>query len=134
MYNLAYSSKQSHQLIEKFASAGIHTTSDLLRAGKTAGKRRHLAHSLGLTTRHLMSWLVRADLARIDGIGEEYASLLEAADVRSVNALAECDPRQLNERLSYINRYRKLVRRVPSMAQLKAWILQAQKLPPALDS
>jgi predicted flap endonuclease-1-like 5' DNA nuclease len=69
------------------------------------------------------------DLFRIDGVGEEYADLLEAAGVDTVPELAQRNPAHLHPTLVEVNQEKRLVRRVPSMAEVQDWVAQAKGLP-----
>ncbi|HEY3297552.1 MAG TPA: DUF4332 domain-containing protein, partial [Armatimonadota bacterium] len=71
----------------------------------------------------------RADLARIKGIGSEFADLLEAAGVDSVPELAQRVPDNLAAKLSEVNAAKKLTRRLPTAAQVADWVEQAKGLP-----
>lgn len=74
-------------------------------------------------------WLNRTDLARVKGIGEEYADLLEVAGIDTVPELAQRNPDNLYQKLVEINEARNLVRRPPTQAQVGAWVEQAKTLP-----
>jgi hypothetical protein len=65
------------------------------------------------------SWYV----SRVKGIGEEYADLLEVAE------LAQRNPDNLYQKLVEINEARNLVRRPPTQAQVETWVEQAKALP-----
>ena len=69
---------------EKLAAAGLKTTDDLLARGGTRDGREGIAAETGLTHDQILEWVNHADLYRIDGVGSEYADLLEAAGVDSV--------------------------------------------------
>jgi predicted flap endonuclease-1-like 5' DNA nuclease len=70
-----------------------------------------------------------ADLFRIKGIGQEYADLLEAAGVDTVPELSQRKPENLHKKLAEINEEKKLVRRVPSPAEVTGWVEQGKQLP-----
>jgi predicted flap endonuclease-1-like 5' DNA nuclease len=108
--------------------AGVRTTQDLLARGKTLQGRSELAEQTGLSERVLSRWVRRADLMRIEGVGEEYGELLEAGDVGSVAELARCEDEHLYQRLKLTNSERHLVQRLPSMAEVRDWIARAQVL------
>jgi len=75
----------------------------------------------------------RADLFRVDGIGEEYSDLLEASGVDTVVELSKRDPEHLHAKLLDVNGRRRLVRRPPALKMVEDWIAQAKKLPRAVE-
>ncbi|HEX2036923.1 MAG TPA: DUF4332 domain-containing protein [Chloroflexota bacterium] len=114
---------------ERLKEVGITTTEQLLTQGATARGRADLAASTGISANLILEWVNRADLFRIDGIGEEFSDLLEAAGVDSVPELAQRNPASLHERLVALNEEQKLVRRVPTVQQVTAWVDHAKRLP-----
>ena len=76
-----------------------------------------------------MNWCNRADLARIKGVGEEYADLLEHGGVDTVPELAQRNAANLHEKLKEINEEKKLVRQTPSLSKIEDWVKQAKDLP-----
>ena len=73
---------------QKLQHAGVATQEALLEMGATPKGRKDLAEKSGVTEKLILGWVNRVDLARIKGIGEEYADLLEAAGVDTVPELA----------------------------------------------
>jgi len=69
----------------------------------------------------------RADLARIKGIGSEYADLLEASGVDIVPELAQRNGVNLHAKMSEVNAAKNLVRAMPSESAVADWIDQAGK-------
>jgi len=65
----------------------------------------------------------------IEGIGPDYADLLEKAGVASVPELVLRDPKRLREKMVEVNEQKELVRRVPSDQELARWIRRALKSP-----
>ncbi|MEM2940012.1 MAG: DUF4332 domain-containing protein [Thermoproteota archaeon] len=114
---------------QKLVEAGIKTTDDLLKAGATVEGRKQLAEKTGVSETLILEWVNLADLFRIKGIGEEYSDLLEEAGVDTVVELATRDPVNLHAKIIEINKEKKLVRRPPSLTQVKNWVKQAKKLP-----
>lgn len=115
--------------IQKLVEAGIKTTDDLLKAGATAEGRKQLAEKTGASETLILEWVNLSDLFRIKGIGEEYSDLLEEAGVDTVVELAARDPVNLHAKILEINKEKKLVRRPPTLTQVKNWVKQAKKLP-----
>jgi predicted flap endonuclease-1-like 5' DNA nuclease len=114
---------------KKLESAGIPTQKELLAKGGTPAGRKELAKGTGIGDALILKWVNRADLARIKGIGEEYADLLEAAGVDSVPELAQRRGDNLFAKINEVNAVKQLVRKLPTAAQVADWIEQAKKLP-----
>jgi predicted flap endonuclease-1-like 5' DNA nuclease len=66
---------------------------------------------------------------RIKGVGQEYAELLHAAGVDTVNELRYRNPANLAKKMAEANAERKLVRVLPSELMIQRWIEHAKKLP-----
>ena len=117
---------------EKLAEIGIETTEVLLAKGATPKGRGEIADKSGISGKLILKWLNRADLFRVKGIGEEYADLLEVAGVDTVPELAQRNAENLYHKLVEVNEAKKLVRKVPSLAQVNGWVEEAKALPRAL--
>ncbi len=115
-------------LAAKMKAEGITNTDQLLEAAGKAGPRRELAKKLGINGSELLELVNRADLARIKGIGDAYANLLEDAGVDSVKELAHRVPANLHERMEKLNEEKKIVPRVPNVEMLTSWIDEAKQL------
>jgi len=118
---------------EKLTAAGIVSIEAMLQACKTPKGRKDLAAKADLSDVLLLKWANRADLFRVKGIGEEYSDLLEAGGVDTVPELAQRNAENLYAKLKEINSEKKLVRKIPSLAQVSDWIAQAKELPRALE-
>lgn len=118
---------------EKLAAAGCGTQEQLLTDCSDKKGRKALAEKAGVSEKLLLKWANRADLARIKGIGSEYADLLEFAGVDTVPELAQRNAANLHTKLQDINEDKKLVRAVPSSSQVEDWVGQAKKLPRAIN-
>ncbi len=117
---------------EKLEQAGVGSLEALLGQGKMPKGRADLAEKTGITGKLILKWVNRADLFRIKGIGEEYADLLEIAGVDTVPELAQRNAENLYNKINEVNQERKLVRRLPSLAQVIDWVEQAKELPRAI--
>jgi predicted flap endonuclease-1-like 5' DNA nuclease len=113
----------------KLKQAGIGTAEALLEAGKAPAGRKALAGQTGISDNLILEWINRVDLFRVKGVGEEYADLLEAAGVDTVPELAQRRAENLYGALASVNEEKKLVRRMPTLAQVSDWIAQARALP-----
>ncbi|HOU11954.1 MAG TPA: DUF4332 domain-containing protein [Anaerolineae bacterium] len=116
----------------KLEAAGVASLEALLEQGKTPKGRADLEEKSGISGKLILKWVNRADLFRVKGIGEEYADLLEIAGVDTVPELAQRNAENLYNKLHEVNEERKLVRRLPSLAQVTEWIAQAKELPRAI--
>jgi predicted flap endonuclease-1-like 5' DNA nuclease len=111
----------------KLADAGVRTTEDLLEQGGSQSGRERLAKATGLTAGQLLKWVNHVDLMRLDGVGPEYADLLEAAGVDSCAELAQRNPANLARTFQEVDAARpNWVRRVPSEATVAGWVEQAR--------
>ncbi len=116
----------------KLAAADIRTTADLLTHCGSGKGRAAVARATGLSEAQLLKWANLADLMRLSGVGEEWSELLEAAGVDTVKELKTRVAANLAERLGEVNAARKLVRQLPSLAQVTGWIEQAGTLEPMI--
>jgi len=114
---------------DHLATAGIGSTNSLLKKGATRAGRKLIARQSGVSPAKVLEWVNKADLFRVKGVGEEYSDLLEASGVDSVPELAGRNADNLCQLLADVNETRALVRRVPSLAQVKSWVRSAKKLP-----
>ena len=118
---------------QKLKAAGIATTNVLLQQGATPKGRKSIAEKTGISDALILTWVNHVDLFRIKGVGEEYADLLEKAGVDTVVELAQRRVENLFEKMGQVNEKKRLVRRLPTLAQVKGWIEQAKKLPRAVS-
>ena len=68
----------------KLIAAGIETVEQLLDACETPTGRKIIAEKTGISEKLILKWTNHADLFRINGIGPQFAELLEAAGVDTV--------------------------------------------------
>jgi tetratricopeptide (TPR) repeat protein len=68
--------------------AGLRLIDDLILKADTPEARKKLAKKLCINDKFLQRWALLADMMRIVGIDTQYANLLEAAGVRSLDDLA----------------------------------------------
>jgi predicted flap endonuclease-1-like 5' DNA nuclease len=116
--------------VGKLAAVGVSTTQGLLKAGGAPVGRRELAKKTGISEKLILEWVNLADLFRIKGVGEEYSDLLEEAGVDTVKELRNRNPENLYEALKATNAEKKLVRRTPSLLEVKSWVAHAKSLEP----
>ncbi len=116
----------------KLIQQGVKTTEVLLKMASGRKGRQELAKKTGISERQILEWVNRADLMRVKGIGEEYSDLLEAAGVDTVRELSFRRPENLHQALAATNAEKKLVRRAPSLPEVRRWVEQAKNLPPMI--
>ncbi|MCB9435203.1 MAG: DUF4332 domain-containing protein [Ardenticatenaceae bacterium] len=116
----------------KLKEAGIDSLESLLEKCTTPAGRTALADSSGISGKLILKWANRADLARVKGIGTQYADLLEVAGVDTVPALARRVPENLLKAMADANDQRKTVNRLPTIGQVEDWVNQAKDLPRVL--
>lgn len=117
------------KMAQLLKNAGISSQKSLLEKGATRAGRKKIAQDAGIDEKKILEWVNRADLSRIKGVGEEYSDLLEAAGVDTVPELARRNAERLYSSLQSINGEKKLVRQLPTGAQVEAWVAQAKNLP-----
>ena len=114
---------------EKLAGAGITTTESLLERCGSAGGREAVAAATGISAEQLLKWTNHVDLMRLDGVGSEYADLLEAAGVDSPAELAQRNAANLAQTFQEVDAARpNWIRQLPSEATVAGWIAQARAL------
>jgi len=118
---------------EKLRAAGVKDTDSLLAACTTPKQRADLAASAGVSPKRLLKWANMADLYRINGVGSEFAELLEEAGVDTVPELAQRNPGNLAAAMQEANDRKQLTRRVPSETEVSKWVAEAKKLPRVLQ-
>jgi predicted flap endonuclease-1-like 5' DNA nuclease len=116
----------------KLAEAGITTTQGLLKAGSNPKGRKALSEKTGIGEKLILEWVNLADLFRIKGVGEEYSDLLEEAEIDTMKELRNRNPENLFNALKATNAEKRLVRRLPSLSEVKNWVEQAKSLEPLI--
>lgn len=118
---------------EKLKAAGVGSLAALLKAGATAKGRKELVGATGISDKLVLEWVNRADLFRVNGIGEEYSDLLEQAGVDTVPELAQRNAENLLKKMVEVNEAKKLVRKLPTQEQIQGWIDSAKSLPRVVE-
>lgn len=117
----------------KLKEVGISTVEALLQDGATAAGRKAIVEKTGISSKLVLAWVNRADLYRIQGVGAQYSDLLEKVGVDTVPELAQRNPANLMARMAEVNAEYKLVRKLPTEAQVAGWVDQAKKLPRVVE-
>ena len=117
---------------EKLIAAGIEKVEDLLEKCAKPSGRKALSEETGISPKLILKWTNHADLFRINGIGPQFAELLEAAGVDTVKELRNRVPANLQPKLEEINAEKHLVRRVPALKEVEKMVAQAKELDPRM--
>lgn len=113
---------------EKLNACGVATQEQLLdKAGALSGRKALIKES-GISDKLILKWVNRADLARVRGIGSEYADLLECAGVDTVPELARRNAANLHAKMNEVNASKKLVRSLPAESVVDKWVEQAKTM------
>ncbi len=117
---------------EKLNGCGISSQEQLLLEGGAPAGRKKIAKESGIGDGLILKWINRADLARVKGVGSEYADLLECAGIDTVPELAQRNAANLHAKLGTVNEEKKLVRSLPTENMVTDWIEQAKGLKRAI--
>ena len=115
---------------EMLSKAGITDTDGLLEAGCSKAGRKDCAEKSGCSESQILKWVNMCDLFRIKGVAGEYAELLKVSGVDTVKELRNRVPENLTAKMEEVNAEKKLVRRVPTLKEVAAWVEHAKELPP----
>lgn len=127
--DLRYVSDIGEDNAGKLKKVGVDTPQKLLEQGATSRGRRELAKETGISAKLILRWVNEVDLYRINGLGKEYANLLEVSGVDTVPELAQRNAANLHKKVIAINEEKRLVQHVPSLAEVEDWVSQAKQLP-----
>ena len=118
---------------EKLVAAGINKVSELL--DKCAGPkgRKELAEATGISEKLILRWTNHADLFRINGVGPQFAELLEAAGVDTVKEFRHRVAENLQPKLVEVNNEKNICNRVPAVSEVQRMIDQAKELDPRVS-
>ena len=97
---------------------------------RTPKGRKELAEQTEIPEKLILRWTNHADLFRINGVGPQFAELLEAAGVDTVKEFRHRVAENLQPKLQELNEARKICGRVPAVAEVQKMIDQAKELEP----
>ena len=117
-----------HSDIEKLSLLGIEDHEDPLEQAGNPGARAALISSTGISHPRILKWVSRADIARVDGICERFAMVLEHVGIDTVTELAERTASELYPKITAVNKRKRLMMALPDESRLGAWIDHAMKL------
>ncbi|MBR3067562.1 MAG: DUF4332 domain-containing protein, partial [Prevotella sp.] len=84
----------------------------------------------GISEKLILRWTNHTDLFRINGVGPQFAELLEAAGVDTVKEFRHRVAENLQPKLSELNEERHICGRVPAVSEVQKMIDQAKELEP----
>ena len=117
---------------EKLIAAGINKVSELLDKCAAPKGRKELAEATGITEKLILKWTNHADLFRINGVGPQFAELLEAAGVDTVKEFRHRIAENLQPKLVEVNDQKNICNRVPAVSEVQKMIDQAKELEPRM--
>ena len=116
----------------KLNEAGVKTTDDLLEKCATRAGRRKMAEATEISEKLILRWTNHADLFRINGVGPQFAELLEAAGVDTVKEFRHRVAENLQPKLEETNAAKNICNRVPAVSEIQKMIDQAKELEPKM--
>ena len=117
---------------EKLIAAGINKVSELLEKCAAPKGRKALAEQTGISEKLILRWTNHADLFRINGVGPQFAELLEAAGVDTVKEFRHRVAENLQPKLEETNAAKNICNRVPAVSEIQKMIDQAKELEPRM--
>ena len=115
---------------EKLVAAGINKVSELLEKCAAPKGRKELAEATGISEKLILRWTNHADLFRINGVGPQFAELLEKAGVDTVKEFRHRVAENLQPKLVETNDAKNICNRVPAVSEIQKMIDQAKELEP----
>jgi predicted flap endonuclease-1-like 5' DNA nuclease len=116
----------------QLAAAEVVDHDSLLRFCRTHKGRSSVSEKTGLSTDQLHKWTVQAELARIPGMGQPAAFLLEGLGIHSFDDLKSQSATELLSRLTTAGQSTHLLSEAPALEQVESWIADAAILTPKL--
>ena len=107
--------------------------SELLDKCAAPKGRKELAEATGISEKLILRWTNHADLFRINGVGPQFAELLEAAGVDTVKEFRHRVAENLQPKLEETNAAKNICNRVPAVSEIQKMIDQAKELEPRVS-
>ena len=117
----------------KLQAADLNTTEKLLAACATPKGRASTAEATGLSPKLILTWTNMADLMRLNGVGGQFAELLNGAGVDTIKELRRRNAANLAAKMTEVNEERQLTKGTVSEAKVQGWIDQAKDMEPAVS-
>lgn len=112
---------------DKLRKAGVVGISAFLDRTRTDEGIADLAVMSGVSRDTIESWRARADLSRVEGIGESHRRLLHRVGVWTLEQLADVDPTELADHMRAVD-LPDVPDRIPSETLIAQWKTEAAKL------
>ena len=116
----------------KLIAEGIDTVEKLLDRCAAPAGRKEVAEKTGISEKLILKWTNHADLFRINGVGPQFAELLEAAGVDTVKEFRHRVAENLQPKLEETNAAKNICNRVPAVSEIQKMIDQAKELEPKM--
>ena len=118
---------------EQLKQEGINTAEKLLDTACTKKGRKTLAEKTGISESMILTWVNMCDLFRINGVGGQFAELLEGAGVDTVKELRNRNAENLAAKMAEVNKAKKLCKVSPSKSMVEKWVEEAKTLDPKVS-
>ena len=92
-----------------------------------------MSEATEISPKLILKWANHCDLYRINGVGPQFAELLEAAGVDTVKELKHRVAENLQKKLEEVNAQKNLTNRVPVASEIQKMIDQAKELPAVIE-
>jgi hypothetical protein len=117
----------------KLGASGVTDTQAMLELGRTASQRATLAEKTGIPLAVIAALAGVSDLGRLSAMTPAVAHLLVESGITSLRRLMEGDPQTLAEQVAACNCEHFILRATPDAAKLRAYQVEAARLPHILD-
>lgn len=119
---------------KRLRTIDIKTTKHLIDRCATTEGCKQVASTVDVEEFVVRKWVSMADLMRVPGIRGQYAELLEASGIHSVQELAGADTQGLASKMSEVNVKEKRTRKVARADTISEWIDHAKSLSPKISN
>ena len=113
---------------KRLRSIDIATTTDLLAKSTTLEERELIIKTVKVEPVLVEAWINMANLIQVPGIRGQFAELLEASGITSVDSLAQQKPSDLTQKMKEVNEKEHRTRVNPTEEMVFEWIGAAKKL------
>ena len=111
----------------KLGRAGVPEVKDLSKL--TWEQINELAKKTKISPKLIDKWQEQADLMSLKGVGPEYAEALNKVGIDSVKEFARRNAQSTLDKIKAFDKRRPhVIRKLPTLAQIKTWIKQAEDL------
>lgn len=110
------------EFADRLGHFGIHTTDDLANAVADPRKLAAMVETTGIGETLLQKWASMARLMRVHGIGPQYAELLQATGIDTIEQLRDQSVDGLIRRMTEVNAVRNLTNALPKPTDVHRWM------------